>query len=501
MTPPFLLRMLALLLGVLVIPATGLSQATDPESSNLAPLRLSVEEVGLMTLQNNRDLSVRRLDPIIVGTFEEIERGAFSPELFAETEFSREQATETARSTGTQFSVDGKDAAGVVGLRKFLSIGTAIEGTLEQSRSVSNRSPEQQVARVGLTLTQALLQGRGSQVNLAAVRQAELGTLASRYELAGFIEVLLSEAEIAYWNYVLAKEEIAIFESSLAIARQGRDEIELRIEVGLLPRIEAAAARAEVALREQQLIDARSLLEERRLRLLRLISPDLQDGFDRPVEAVSDPRTVPVQVKDLADRLRLAEQQRPDLNEARLQFEQQRLQTVVTRNGLLPRLDFFISLGKTGYADKFGATFRELDGNTYDAMAGIRLSHFLGNREAKARDLAARSSHQQAREAMSNLQQLVHLDVRLAVNEIERARQQISASAATRALQEQTLAAERERFEVGASTALLVAQAQRDLLASQISEVEAIVNYRIAVVNLFLAEGTLGQRRGISLKD
>jgi outer membrane protein len=33
--------------------------------------------------------------------------------------------------------------------------------------------------------------------------------------------------------------------------------------------------------------------------------------------------------------------------------EQQRLETVVTRNGLLPRLDFFITLGKTGYADSF----------------------------------------------------------------------------------------------------------------------------------------------------
>jgi outer membrane protein TolC len=69
----------------------------------------------------------------------------------------------------------------------------------------------------------------------------------------------------------------------------------------------------------------------------------------------------------------------------------------------------------------------------------------------------------------------------------------------TRALQEETLAAERERFAVGASTTLLVSQAQRDLLASQIAEVEAIVNYRIALVNLFLAEGALIERRGISM--
>ncbi|MCG8508031.1 MAG: TolC family protein [Rhodospirillales bacterium] len=53
-----------------------------------------------------------------------------------------------------------------------------------------------------------------------------------------------------------------------------------------------------------------------------------------------------------------------------------------------------------------------------------------------------------------------------------------------------------ERFDVGSSTALLVAQAQRDLLASQIAEVEAIGNYRIALVELSLAEGSLLEWRG-----
>jgi outer membrane protein TolC len=204
-------------------------------------------------------------------------------------------------------------------------------------------------------------------------------------------------------------------------------------------------------------------------------------------------------VRDLAERLQLAKKLRPDLNDARTRLEQYNLETVVTRNGLLPRLDFFISLGKTGYADSFSASFRELDGNSYDLAAGLRLSLPLGNRTAKAQDLAASSTRQQGQEAVTNLQQLVELDVRLAFNELERNRQQITASAVTRALQEATLAAEKERFDVGASTTLLVSQAQRDLLVSQIAEVEAIVNYRIALVSLYLSEGSLLERRGASL--
>ncbi len=44
---------------------------------------------------------------------------------------------------------------------------------------------------------------------------------------------------------------------------------------------------------------------------------------------------------------------RPDLNQARLLIRRGELDVVRTRNGLLPRLDAFITYGKTGYARTF----------------------------------------------------------------------------------------------------------------------------------------------------
>jgi outer membrane protein len=460
-------------------------------------LDLSVEQAVLLTLRHNRDLRVQQYNPIIAGTFEQMERGRFDPELFGMIEYNEEQTTETARSTGTQFNVEGTDTGGIAGIRQQLPTGTDIEIGVEQQRTVSNRAPEQQDARVGLSVTQSLLRGFGPAVNLAAVRQAELDARASLYELRGFTEALLADAETAYWNYVLAEQEIAIFEESLAIARQQRDEIQQRIEVGTMPSIEAAAARAEVARREQALINARSLLQERRLRLLRIMGPGFANTPELRINAVSDPAIVPQPVNDLEDRLQLALRSRVDLQEANLRLRQNRLETVFTRNGLLPRLDLFISLGKTGFADTFSDSFKALDQSTYDFTAGVRLSHFLGNRAAEARDLAARTARQQGAEAVRNLEELIVLDVRLAVNEVERIRQQITATRITRELQEKTMHAEKERFDVGASTALLVAQAQRDHLVSLIAEVETVINYRIARVRLYLAEGSLLDRRGI----
>ncbi|MBG0779997.1 MAG: hypothetical protein H0S81_08735 [Desulfotignum balticum] len=44
---------------------------------------------------------------------------------------------------------------------------------------------------------------------------------------------------------------------------------------------------------------------------------------------------------------------RPDLAEARLRMHQNQLETIATKNGLLPRLDFFMDLGVAAYGDGF----------------------------------------------------------------------------------------------------------------------------------------------------
>lgn len=464
-------------------------------------LDLSVELAAMLALSRNRDLQVRQLNPVIAGTFEQIERGKFDPEIFAQFKYLKERTSETSDMTGEQIPVDTNDSSAVTGIRQVLPGGTTLETSISQQRSIDDQTPEEQSARIGLSITQSLLRGGGSVVNMVSVRQAELNTSATLYELRGVVEAMLAETEIAYWNFVLARKKLTIFEQSTVIAKQQLDEVEQQILVGFLPEVEAAAARAEVAQREQALIDARSLMEACRLKLLRQINFLPGDGYDLRINTTSKPDIEPEPIKDLSDRLALADRFRPDLNEARLRLKQNRMQTIVTRNGLLPRLELFAILGQTGYATTFPESFKQLDGNTYDFSFGLAFSHYLGNRSAKAADLAARVSHLQAKEALENLSQIVRLDVRLAVNEVERACRQISASRATLTLQRLTLDAEKERFKVGSSTSILIAQAQRDLLAAGIAQVMSIVNYRIALVRLNLAEGTLLERRGVRIAE
>jgi len=462
---------------------------------------LSVEEAVVLAMRRNRDLTVETFSPVIAGTFERIERGVFDPIAFAEFEYREETASEIDRGTGTRFNVEDQATAAAVGITQELPSGTAIEVAVEQNRDTSNRTPEQQDARLGLTVTQQLLRGAGPAVNLAAIRQAQLDAEASRYELRGFAEALLAEVESAYWRYVLAQENIEIFTESRDLSRRQRDEIDERIAIGVLAEADAAVAYAEVALREQALIDAQSDEADQRLRLLRLLNltGDQAEGWTQPITVTSPPGVDALPLDDLPDRQQLAERSRPDLAEARLRLEQDRLETIVTRNGVLPRLELFIDLGKTGFDDRFDDSFRELDGDSYDFAAGLRFEKVLGNDTDLARRDAAYANRAQSAAAIENLRQLIALDLQLAANELKRARMQIEASTTTRVLQEKVVAAERERLAAGDSTALLVAQAQRDLLEAQINEVAAVVAYRLGLIELYLAEGTLLQRRGFTV--
>ncbi len=480
-------------------PRRGLTPELLRMAQGKGKLRLSVEQAVLLAVHNNPSLRVQQLELQVTGAYEQIERGVFDPELFARGIYSSESASETTDVTSERYSVEQDYDRVETGIRQRLPTGTDLEVAARHERSASSRRPEQFEARLGLTVTQSLLRGFGPAANLAEVRAAEAETLASAWELRGFTEALLAETESVYWKYILAQKRIAIVERSLEVTAQGLDEVEQFVQVGKLAPIEAAPLRAEVAHGKQDLIDARSDLEVQRLDLLRLLGIDAPAARRDPLQASSEPRLQPDPLDDLPARLELGLRLRADLNEARMRAEQHRLQTAMTSNGLLPRLDLFITLGKSGYADSFGGSFEDLDGDSYDFLAGLELSQALGNRAASGTDRVTTLQRRAAAAAVDNLKQLVELDVRRAAIELERARQQIDASRATRELREQSAQAELERLRVGAGTALQLAQAQRDLLQSEIGEIEAMINYRLALVDLYRAEGSLLERRGIRI--
>jgi outer membrane protein TolC len=299
----------------------------------------------------------------------------------------------------------------------------------------------------------------------------------------------------------LAQRRVDIYERSLALAQRQLKEIEHRIRVGDLPETELAAARAESALREEELINARGALATAFLRLRRLIDPELLAEPRPELARSTEPAAPDIRLGPVSAHVALAFNMRAELNEARLRVQRNDLELVRTRNGLLPKLDFFIALGLTGYARSFGDSMTEMDGDHYAVSGGLRLEFPVGNRAAGARHQRAQLTREQSAEALRNLTDLVQVEVESAYIDVERTRAQITATATTRQFQEEKVYAETQKYEVGRSTSLLVTQAQRDLVQSQVAEATAVVRYLEALVALYRLEGTLLERRGLAAAD
>ena len=463
------------------------------------PLKITVTEAILLCLENNRSFVVERLNPSIQQTFEDQERAVFDPATNVDISAGRLKGESLARSGSETEDFTTDAVEGIISLEQYFPTGTRI--TLEASTQMDDSSLYDDSfysTRLGMTVTQALLKGYGTDVNLAQLQQARLDTRMSEYELRGFTEFLVAEVERTYWDYALAQRQIEIVEESLKVARQQLNETKELITVGRLARAELAAVQAEVAAQEQALIEARANKESIHLQLLRLLNPTGPGIWQREIDLIHQATLPEIKLEGVELHVNVSMRIRPILNEARLKILRGDLDLVKTKNGLLPLMDLFITLGKSGYSNSFGDSIGNINEDSYDAMAGVKFNYPIYNRDAKALHRRALLTREQAQKALENLSQLVEVDVRTAYIEVNRTKQQIAASSVTRMFDEEKFRTETEKLRVGKSTSFQVAQAQRDLLGSRIAEVRALTNYLKALIDLYRLDGSLLERRGIS---
>ncbi|MFH1708669.1 MAG: TolC family protein [Planctomycetota bacterium] len=468
-----------------------------PRPAAVVPLTLTVYDAIMTALENNRELEIQRLTPAIQRTLEDQATAAFAPLAVAAVS---QKHTASIQDPGTgPLDVSTNAAGASASLTHLLSSGTTIGVEADATVSDSTLADTAAVSRVGVTVTQPLLQGAADGMALVSLRQARIDTAISGYALRGYAEALVAEVQRTYWDYYLALRQIAIYEESLALAQQHVQETRDRIEAGTLAAIELVAAQAEAALDQEALINARGQAELIRLKLVRLLNP----GTDRPWDTVFTLGEQPVipegALAEVALHVQAALRMRADLNEARLAVTRGDLEVARTRNGLLPKLDLFIRLGKTGYADAFAQSARNLDDDTYDVEAGLTFQYPLGGRGPAAQHNRAMLSRRQSAMALQNMADLVQFDVRAAYIEVGRTREQVTATAATRKLQDAKLLAEQEKFAVGKSTTFLVAQAQRDAVQGRSGEQQAAISHLKALIDLFAADGTLLVRLEIAV--
>lgn len=486
------------------VPAAPAPQppAATEESALLrdGTLHLSLDDALFLALRNNPSLRAQRLAPQAAAAGVEAQEAAFDPVLKAQLGFSQSSQERLARAGSAVEQETAKAQTGSAEVSQKLESGTTVGVNASVNRTENSLySAPFSSTRAGVSVTQNLLRGFGSKANTVLLRQARLDETSSWYELKAFASALAAETELAYLEAQLADSEVLLQTEALKLSRESLAEIEERVKAGVLAPVELPAARADVAAGEAALIDARAATERARLRLIRLSAPVLPSRWTTPVVLTTPPTAREEKADAVEEHVAIARRLRPDLAQARLEWDRRQLDVVRTKDGLLPKLDFFINLGMSGFGRHETAAARQMDRHNYDGRAGLTFEMPLGNRAAEAADRRAGFDLRRSVEAMDNLSNIVEEEVRAAWIETDRARQQIPARAAARLTAEEALRAETEKLRAGRGTAFQTAQARQRVLEAKLAETRAASGLRSALVELFRRDGSFPERRGIQL--
>lgn len=473
------------------------SEPISPENKQNDSLFIHLQDAILLALERNPTVTIQKLNPEIAKTYAREQSALFEPLLFAAGSKNEDKIQRFLGSRPDPFEMTSEKIQYDLGLSETLPTGTQLSAGASITGSISSIYSDQYIGSVSFSVTQSLLNGFGIGYNLAALRSARIDVEISELELKAVSEQVVSDVETAYWDIYLAEQELQIQKKSLELAEKQLNESQERVAVGRLPELELAAVDAEVATRKSAMIDAKSRYEQTRLNFLFLTNPDAEQQW-RMIPIPLDKPFIPTDTLDnMEQHEQVARKYRADLQQAELNLKKNQLEITRTKNGLLPKLDLFINLGRTTYASSFKESYPEINSPFYSVAFGLSFDMPVTQRQARAEYARAKHTREQMVLSIENMKRLVQKDVRSAYIEVLRARQQIEATQVSNELQEKKLIAEQEKFRVGKSTNFLVLQAQRDFTESQLNQAQAMVAYLKSLINLYLMEGTLLERRGI----
>jgi len=350
-----------------------------------------------------------------------------------------------------------------------------------RDEAFTNRAGE---AKVGVVFS--LLRDREIDRRRLAVRNADLEARLADFDLALARIGVQQQAADAYFRWIAAGRQLRVYEDLLVLAENRQSALEREIRAGARARIFLTENAQNIARRRVLTLEARqrALAEANNLSLyyrdangapivpsLDALPNDRQSGAERfPASASADPS-----IAVFAER--------PDLLGLETKLEQARNRLELARNDLLPRLDLSYELSNDFGAEGLGGVSR--DG--VENIVGLRLSMPLQRREARgARDAA--KADLAALEQRRRLQtDRAEVELRNIVLDRDMAEQRAVLVEQEVAQSEQMEAAERRRFESGASDFFLVNLREEAAASARVRLHQADFDRSVAVSTLLAA--------------
>lgn len=470
---------------------------------------LTLREAHLAALEANPAIQSVELEPLLAEAEYLAAQGLFDPTVtmnYTTTDRTDPLSRRTILSVqGVVQAVDSTTTTVAGGIGGVVASGTQYRLSYQRTRTDSTineffgTSGEYDM-EMAVSLTQPVMRNFGIGITTTNLQVADRERQAARARLrAGVIDTLFS-VEQAYWQLVLAREQRRVQQNGRGLAERLLEETRVRLEVGVVAPMAVLEAETALARREEAVLLAEQAVGDASDALLRRVSARARTAeWHVPIVPRDAPglELVPVAMDRV---IREALHARPELALLRVALAQARLAAAFQKNQRLPEVNLlgeygFRSIGLSAHS----ATNRLFRGKDPHWLLGVQVAVPWGNRAARGAHRRAKLTERNTKMQLRRTEQRIVQDVRSAARGVTTKLQQVEATRAVQRLEEQQLAAEEAKLEVGVATPFDVRQIQDDLIEAQGRALEALIGYRISIANLARAEGRYLQRIGLRI--
>jgi outer membrane protein TolC len=479
-------------------PKSAAAAVTEPNiAAAPAEMEMSLEECRALTLRNNLDLQTQLIAPTIAATRISEAQAAFESVFRIGTSFTAYdnpgRITDIGGgsyivSPGSQSHNNNSD----VGVKVPLRTGGTLDFSLADDRTNIDSTPPVFENNARFSFSQPLLKNAGQRINMQGILLAQYNKQITDNYTKFQVILVLSNTDKAYWQLYAARKELEVRQKQHELAVAQLNRARRLVDAGQSARVEIVRAEAGVARQLAAIITAENNLRRSQRDFKKIIN---KRGLDIETATIMIPATEadPVHYTfDAAKLITQAFENRYELLEIELRIAESISNIDFQNNQMLPNvaLNYIYNIPSTGLTRNDSYTMLNQKGYENHSI-GISLEAPLGNEAAKSQLRRAMYEKRQNFATKSKQRQLVKQEVLDALDTAETNWQQILASRQSAILEGQLYETEIRQFEVGLRTSTDVLDAQARFADAQSSEITALVNYEISLVDLAYKTGTL----------
>jgi len=527
---------LVLCLGLLSLPLHAQQSPARTEqvglrpSTTAGPLNFTLEEAVRFAVENNPNLKIEKIRVEQARSRVEEQQGEFYPLLNSTTNFNRRDNIVASRFYPSGLYTDAQQSQSL-GVEGRTRTGGRLNLTLSyaQMRSSSNTqtlSP-QYSTNVIFSFSHALLRDFGRSIVETRLRVAEKGAAVAENNLFVSVSQMIQRVEETYWNLAFLQRDLEEKNRSLASAREFLTQNENLLRAGRVAPVSVTQARAGVAEREEAVIRSQTNVDQYKDRLKTLLWLDLATTDINPTQ---DAEPQPPGL-DAQRSLETAALRRPEILALQRELEERQIQTKFASNQKRPRLDLTAQYGMAGLAGLPNPTCLDPTSVLCIPVGSNVSGSILADRTARSdafRDLVSRSPFEnwsvelkfqlplgktaadgQYAEALlrqletetnlSAMRDQISMEIRAGVRDALAAQKRVDAAREVIVYVQDQLTGMRQQLEAGLVSSYDVIKALDEVDRARTTELQAHMDYNVALSRIRLAEASGFHRYNIDL--